>query len=95
MKMKVTFNGKVIAESDKTEVVEGNHYFPRNSIKMEYFKDSETKYTCSWKGDCVYFDVKVDGKVFKDAAWSYPEPKEAAKNIAGHVAFDSAIDVTE
>ena len=95
MKMKATFNGKVIAESDKTEVVEGNHYFPRDSIKKEYFKDSETIYTCSWKGDCVYFDVKVDGKVFKDAAWSYPEPKEAAKKIAGHVAFDSAIDVTE
>ena len=95
MKMKAGFNGKVIAESDKTEVVEGNQYFPGDSIKKEYFKDSETKYTCPWKGNAIYFDVEVDGKVFKDAAWSYPEPKEAAKNIAGHFAFDPSIEVSE
>jgi len=93
--MKATFNGKVIAESDKTEVVEGNHYFPPDSIKKEYFKPSEKKYVCSWKGECSYYDVEVDGKAFKDGAWYYPDPTEAAKNIAGYVAFDPGITVSE
>jgi len=87
--MKATFNGKVIAESDKTEVVEGNHYFPRDSIKKEYFRLSRknTTYQCTWKGKANYYDVEVDGKVEEDVAWYYPEPTDAAKNIKGYVAF--------
>ena len=87
---KATWNGAVLAESDDFEEVEGNIYFPPSSIKKEYFKDSETPYTCPWKGECKYHHVVVDGKVNKDAAWEYPEPKEAAKNIKGHIAFDKS-----
>jgi len=91
--MKAVWKGKVIAESDKTEVVENNHYFPPDSVKMEYLKKSDTPYTCPWKGKCQYFDVEVDGEVNKDAAWSYPEPKEAAENIKGFVAFWKGVEV--
>ena len=96
--MKATFNGKVIAESDKTEVVEGNHYFPRDSIKKEFFKPSSknTTYQCTWKGEAKYYDVEVDGKVEEDVAWYYPEPTEAAKNIKGYIAFyKDRVEITE
>ncbi len=91
--MKATWNGAVLAESDDTVVVEGNHYFPRESINCEYFQESATHTTCSWKGVASYFDIVVDGAQNKDAAWYYPEPKEAAREITGRVAFWRGVKV--
>ncbi len=81
------FNDTVIAESDQTVVVEGNHYFPPSSIKREYFEDVSTTTVCPWKGTASYYDVVVDGKRDGGAAWYYPAPKDAAKEIVDHVAF--------
>jgi uncharacterized protein (DUF427 family) len=83
----------VIAESDDTVVVEGNHYFPESSLKKECFAPSDTHTTCGWKGVASYFDVVVDGKTNKDAAWFYPTPLEKAANIKGHVAFWHGVTV--
>ena len=83
----------VVAESDKSEVVEGNIYFPPESVIWEYFKDGDKQYTCPWKGKAAYHDIIVSGKVNKNTAWSYPEPKPAAKNITGHVAFGNDVEV--
>ena len=91
---KAEFNGLTLAESARTEQVEGNHYFPRESVDMSKFKPSPTRYTCPWKGDAEYFHLLVDGQTIEDAAWSYPEPKDAAKEIAGHLAFDRSKGVT-
>ncbi|MEQ9593498.1 MAG: DUF427 domain-containing protein, partial [Cyclobacteriaceae bacterium] len=77
--MKAIWNGTVIAESDETVVIEGNHYFPVSSIKKEYFTESSTQTSCPWKGIASYHSLKVDGKENTDAAWYYPDPKEAAK----------------
>lgn len=85
---KAEYQGTVLAESDNTVVIEGNYYFPRDSVQMELFTDSPTPYTCPWKGKAAYFNLSADGTELKDAAWSYPEPKEAAKEIAGYLAFD-------
>jgi uncharacterized protein (DUF427 family) len=85
---KAMIDGVVLAESDTTELVEGNIYFPRDSVKMTIFSHSSTPYTCPWKGVAEYFNATVNGKEITDVAWSYPDPKEAAKNIAGHLAFD-------
>jgi len=85
---KATWSGVILAESDRYEMVEGNVYFPPESVKREYFRDSDTDYECPWKGHADYYDIVVEGKVNKDAAWYYPDPKPAAKNIKGHVAFD-------
>ncbi|MBV9923877.1 MAG: DUF427 domain-containing protein [Acidobacteria bacterium] len=85
--MKATWKGEVLAESDETVVVEGNHYFPADSIRREHFKESATHSTCPWKGLASYYDVVVGGEVNKDAAWYYPEPKDAAKEIKDRVAF--------
>ncbi|MEM8898963.1 MAG: DUF427 domain-containing protein [Bacteroidota bacterium] len=93
--MKAIYNGKVIAESDKTVVIEGNHYFPLTTIKSEYFKASELHTTCPWKGLASYYTVEVDGKVNEDAAWYYPEPKAAAAAIKDHVAFWRGVEVTD
>ncbi|KJH72194.1 DUF427 domain-containing protein [Aliterella atlantica] len=90
---KAVWNGTVIAESDRTEVVEGNHYFPADSIKKEYFQESNTHTTCPWKGLASYYNVAVDGQVNKDAAWYYPSAKEKAKNIEGYVAFWRGVKV--
>jgi uncharacterized protein (DUF427 family) len=90
---KAMWNDAVLAESEHTEVVEGNHYFPPQSIKRQYFKDSSTHTTCPWKGKASYYTIDVDGKVNKDAAWYYPSPKEAAKNITGYVAFWKGVEV--
>ena len=79
--MKAIWNNTVIAESDGTIIVEGNLYFPPNAIKPEYFQPSGTHTTCSWKGEASYYNVVVSGEVNKDAAWYYPQTKEAAKNI--------------
>ncbi len=92
--MKAIWNGTTLAESNATVVVEGNHYFPRDSVKKEFFRESDTRTTCPWKGLASYYDVVVDGKVNKDAAWYYPEPSEAAQNIKGCVAFWKGVQVT-
>ena len=91
--MKATWNGAVLAESADTIVVEGNHYFPPSAIRTELFKPSATHTVCGWKGTASYYTVEVDGKQNADAAWYYPEPKDAAKNIAGYVAFWKGVKV--
>lgn len=93
--MKAKWNNTIIADSDKTEIVEGNHYFPKNSIISEYFNESDTHTTCGWKGEASYFDLKVEGQVNKDAAWYYPEPKDAAKQIKDMVAFWKGVEIIE
>ena len=91
--MKATWNDTILAESDDTAVVEGNHYFPPQSIKREYFQESATHTTCPWKGEASYYNVVVDGQINKDAAWYYPDPKPAAAEIKDHVAFWRGIKV--
>ncbi|GBF05149.1 hypothetical protein DAERI_030315 [Deinococcus aerius] len=92
--MKAIWNGQVIAESDDTVVVEGNHYFPRQSVRSEYLQASPTHTVCPWKGTASYYTLRVDGQENADAAWFYPEPKEAARQIAGRVAFWRGVQVT-
>jgi uncharacterized protein (DUF427 family) len=87
------WNGAILAESPKTEVVEGNHYFPPNSIHKQYFRRSSTHTVCGWKGRASYYNVEVNGKVNPDAAWYYPVPLPAATNIAGYVAFWKGVQV--
>ena len=84
---KATWNGTVIAESDETVVVEGNHYFPPEAINREFFAESQAQTTCPWKGTASYYDVIVDGDTNRGAAWYYPAPKAAAADIKDHVAF--------
>jgi uncharacterized protein (DUF427 family) len=84
---KAIWNGAVIAESVQFELVEGNVYFPPGSVKREYMAESATHTTCPWKGEASYYSVLVNGQTNKDAAWYYPTPKDAAKNIKDHVAF--------
>jgi uncharacterized protein (DUF427 family) len=90
---KANWGNALLAESDTFEVVEGNIYFPPSALKREYLRESPTHTTCSWKGVASYYDVVVDGKVNKDAAWYYPEPKDAAKDIKGFVAFWRGVKV--
>ncbi|CAA9590200.1 MAG: hypothetical protein AVDCRST_MAG88-4753 [uncultured Thermomicrobiales bacterium] len=90
---KATWNGVILAESDKTEVVEGNHYFPPEAIDRRYFKESDTHTVCGWKGTASYYTIQADGQTNPDAAWYYPQPKEAAKNIEGYVAFWKGVKV--
>ncbi|MGV8938603.1 MAG: DUF427 domain-containing protein [Allorhizobium sp.] len=91
--MKATWNGAVIAESDDTVIVEGNHYFPIGSVKNEYLKPSTTKSSCPWKGQASYYTLEVDGQKNADAAWFYDEPKPAAKEIKDRVAFWKGVQV--
>ncbi len=91
--MKATWNGQTIADSDNTIVIEGNHYFPPQAIRKEYFQPSDKHTTCPWKGIASYYDVVVNGQVNKDAAWYYPDPKPAAKEIANYVAFWRGVQV--
>lgn len=91
--MKAVWNGAVIAQSDDTKVVEGNHYFPADSVKHEFLEPSQTHTVCGWKGTASYYTLTVDGKRNADAAWYYPDPKDAAKEIAGHVAFWKGVEV--
>lgn len=93
--MKATWNGKVLAESENTVVVEGNHYFPPDSIKTEFFQPTETHTVCGWKGTASYYDIVVDDEINGDAAWYYPEAKDAAKEIEGFIAFWKGVEVTE
>ena len=90
---KATWNGVVLAESDQTIVIEGNHYFPPDAIKREYFQPSNTHTVCPWKGVASYYNIVVDGKMNRDAAWYYPDPKPAAKEIANYVAFWHGVQV--
>jgi uncharacterized protein (DUF427 family) len=85
--LRATWHGAVLAESDRTIKLGGNHYFPAGSLHREFFSDSTTTSTCPWKGQARYYDVRVDGTVNRDAAWYYPTPSPAALQIAGHVAF--------
>ncbi len=91
--MKAIWNGAVLAESADTIVVEGNHYFPPASLRREHFVDSDHHTTCGWKGLASYYSVSVDGKLNRDAAWYYPDPKAAANNVRGYVAFWRGVEV--
>lgn len=88
-----TLNGIVVAESDETVIVEGNHYFPPASVKSEYFSPTEHSTVCGWKGTAAYYDVTVDGHTEGNAAWYYPEPMEKATNIKDYVAFYPVVTV--
>ena len=91
--MKATWRGATLAESEQTIVVDGNHYFPSDSIDRSHFTPSATHTTCSWKGEASYYNVVVEGSVNKDAAWFYPDPKSAAANIKSYVAFWKGVEV--
>ncbi|GHO50128.1 DUF427 domain-containing protein [Ktedonospora formicarum] len=91
--VKATWNGITLAESDKCVVVEGNQYFPPESVRREYLKESSTHTTCPWKGEASYYSVEVNGETNNDAAWYYPAPKEAANQIKDHIAFWRGVNV--
>ena len=91
--MRATWNGEILAESDSTIVIEGNHYFPPAAVNMQHFTPSTTHTTCAWKGIASYWDVVAGDQTNRDAAWYYPEPKEAAKEIAGYIAFWKGVEV--
>jgi len=93
--MKAIWNNKVIAESNDTVVIENNHYFPHDGIKSEFFKPSGLHSVCPWKGKASYYTIEVDGKENPDAAWYYPEPFEAAKEIKNYVAFWKGVKIEE
>lgn len=90
-----TWNGTVIAESDDTVMVEGNHYFPLDSVNRELLRPSDTQSVCPWKGTASYYSIEIDGKSNSDAAWYYPTPKDAAAQIKDHVAFWHGVTVTD
>jgi uncharacterized protein (DUF427 family) len=93
--MKAVWHGTTIAESDDTVVVEGNHYFPREALRADVVRASDTHTLCPWKGTASYYSLELDGTRSKDAVWYYPEPKDAAKQITGRVAFWKDVEVTE
>jgi len=92
--MIATWNNAVIAESDDTVVVEGNHYFPLSDVSEEFLRDSDHTSACPWKGTARYYHLEVDGQTNANAAWYYPEPKPAASEIAGRIAFWKGVQVT-
>jgi uncharacterized protein (DUF427 family) len=91
--MKATWNGATLADSEDTVVVEGNHYFPADSIHTEHFVESDTHSTCPWKGEASYKTIEVDGQTNPDAAWYYPAPKDAAAEIKDRYAFWKGVQV--
>jgi len=93
--MKAYWNNTLIAESNGTVKVEGNHYFPENAIKKEFFKESKKHTVCPWKGTANYYTINIDGEENTDAAWYYPNASELAKNIEGFVAFWKGVEVKE
>ena len=93
--MKAIWNNEVIAESNETIVVEGNHYFPADAAKSDFLIPSATHTTCAWKGIASYYSVKVNGIENKDAAWFYPDPKPAADNIKNYIAFWKGVQIEE
>lgn len=90
---KAIWNGQILAESNQTIIVEGNHYFPPASVNKSFLKESSQTSICPWKGLAKYYDIEVDGKVTKAAAWTYPSPKPAARNISDHIAFWKEVKV--
>jgi uncharacterized protein (DUF427 family) len=93
--VRAIWNGTVLADSDVTVVVEGNHYFPRESLNEQYFHTSDLTSRCPWKGKANYLTVEVDGQVNRDAAWYYPDPSRAARKIKDRVAFWHGVKVEE
>jgi uncharacterized protein (DUF427 family) len=91
--MKATWNNAILADSDNTVVVEGNHYFPADSINKQHFRENSGHTTCPWKGEASYYDLVVGEEVNAGAAWYYPDPKDAAKQIKDHVAFWKGVKV--
>lgn len=91
--MKAIWQNEIIAESDSTVVVENNHYFPPSSVKTPLLSPSQTHTHCPWKGDASYYDININGKINRDAAWYYPDPKQAAENIKGYIAFWKGVEV--
>jgi uncharacterized protein (DUF427 family) len=92
--MKAIWNGAVLAESEDGLLVEGNYYFPPDAVQRQYLRESTTQTTCFWKGQASYYTIEVDGKVNQDAAWYYPTPSEAARQIQGYIAFWRGVKVT-
>ncbi len=92
--MKAIWKGEIIADSESTVVVEGNHYFPAESVVQKHLEPSPTTTVCGWKGTARYYSVVVGGKVNRDAAWYYPDPKEAAAGIQNHIAFWRGVEVS-
>lgn len=93
--VRAIWNGATLAESDRTIVIEGNHYFPADAIRTEHFRPSNTHTVCPWKGTASYYDVVVGDRVNKDAAWYYPTPLPAAAEIAGRIAFWKGVEVSD
>ena len=93
--MKAIWSGRILAESDDTVVVENNHYFPADSINLEFFQESDHQTFCPWKGSAHYYDILVGGECNENAAWYYPETKEAADNIKGRIAFWHGVEVDD
>lgn len=91
--MKAVWNNQLIAESNETKIIEGNYYFPPESVKHEYFTPSDTRSTCHWKGEASYYTIVVEGEENADAAWYYPAPSEAAAEIKNYVAFWKGVEV--
>ncbi|GEK91214.1 DUF427 domain-containing protein [Alkalibacterium kapii] len=89
--MKAILNDTVLAESSNTEVVEDNHYFPREDVKTDYLKESDKEYTCPWKGEATYYHIDTGEERKENGAWSYEDPKDAAKNITGYICFDKSL----
>jgi uncharacterized protein (DUF427 family) len=90
---KAIWKGAVLAESDRTIVIEGNHYFPPESLHKQFFKESSTHTVCGWKGTASYYTIEIDGQTNADAAWYYPTPLPAAQQITGYVAFWRGVQV--
>ena len=93
--MRAVWNSRVIAQSDDTLLVEGNHYFPAGSVDRAFLRDSETRTSCPWKGEASYYHLVVDGEVNRDAAWYYPDPKPAARPITGRIAFWRGVEMLD
>lgn len=93
--MKAIWNNKILAESKKTVIIENNHYFPREAINEEFFKKSDAKTTCPWKGVASYYTIEVDEKQNKDAAWYYADPKPEADSIKNHIAFWKGVEIKD
>ncbi len=93
--MKAIWNGQIIAESDKTIKIEGNHYFPTDSVHPEFLDKSDTHTVCPWKGTASYYNIRVEGQTNGDGAWYYPEPKPMAKDIRNYIAFWRGVQISE
>ena len=93
--MKAIWNGEIIAESDKTIVIEGNHYFPADIVNSEFLSHSDTKTVCHWKGTASYYNIEVNGKTNTDAAWYYPETSALSEKIKGYISFWKGVEIIE